>query len=286
MAAPIKAPRSYNRAARNESGKNNHGSETPPDPATNEAAPAAADPDRIRANEEGRDTTTTRKQEGETMADGLKVVMKDGDRLFKKLQKLDHGAETAMEKTVKDFGRRGPAQVTKGVRRFYAVPAGDVAAAFKGVKGSGLEATLKYEGRTLTPLHFKMAPAGVDPKGRRAEKDLIPGQKIAFEGTPGQVAAVGQPRPYQIKMTVKKGHRATIGGDAYLAPAGKGGGPVLPFQRKGDGRTPVHAVHTLSVPQMIAGEGAQRTGSQPEIEKKLEELLEKRFDHYVDQLMK
>lgn len=221
------------------------------------------------------------------MASGIKVVMKEGDRLFRKLEKLDKGADTALQRTVSDFGKRGPAQVSKGVRRFYAVPAGDVAAAFRGVRGSGLEASLKYEGRTLTPLHFKMAPAGVDPKGRRAEKSKIPGQAIAFSGTPGQVAAVAQPRPYNIKMTVKKGNRATIGGDAFLAPGGKGGGgPVLPFQRKGDGRTPVHAVHTLSVPQMIAGEGAERTGSQKEIEKNLQELLEKRFDHHIKQAMK
>lgn len=214
------------------------------------------------------------------MADGIKVVMKEGTRLFKKLEKLDKGAETAMKRTVSDYGKRGPAQVSKAVRRFYAVPAGDVAAAFKGVRGSGLDATLKYEGRTLTPLHFKMAPAGIDPKGRKAERDNIPGQKIAFEGTPGQVAAVAQPRPYTVKMTVKKGRRVPIGGDTFLAPAGKGGGPVIPFQRKAEGRGPVHAVHTLSVPQMITSD------AQPEVEKKLEELLEKRFDHHIKQAMK
>lgn len=220
------------------------------------------------------------------MATGIKVVMKDGDRLFRKLQKLDKGAETALKRTVSDVCKRGPAQVSKAVRSAYAVPAGDIAEAFKGVKGSGLESTLEYKGRTLTPVHFKMAPAGIDPKGRRSERDLIPGQKIAFNDTPGQVAAVSQPRPYNIKMTVKKGHRATIGGDAFLAPAGKSSDTIIPFQRQAEGRGPVHVVHTLSVPQMISGSGAKAAGVENEIEERLKELLEKRFAHHIEQAMK
>lgn len=213
------------------------------------------------------------------MSSGFNIAMKDGDKLFKKLQKLDHGVETAVEQTMKDMAKRTPAQVSKGIRQFYAVDTAGIKSAKTKITISGQEASIEYSGRTLTPIHFKMSPASIDPKGRQATKDKIPGQKIAFEGIPGQVAAVGQPRPYAIKMTVKKGSRVTIGGDAYLQHAG-GSGPVIPYQRKGEGRGPVHAVHTVSVPQMIDND------ARPEIEKRIDELLEKRFAHNIERVMK
>lgn len=213
------------------------------------------------------------------MASGFRIAMKDGDKLLKKLKKLDNGVELAIEQTMRDVGKRAPAQVSKGIRQFYAVDASGIKSAKTTIKVDGQAVSIEYSGRTLTPIHFKMSPASIDPRGRQETKDLIPGQKIAFNNTPGQVAAVGQPRPYTVRMTVKKGHRVAIGGDAYLQHAG-GSGPVIPYQRKGAGRGPVHAVHTVSVPQMIDND------ARPEIERRVDELLEKRFGHYIDRIMK
>ena len=58
------------------------------------------------------------------------------------------------------------------------------------------------------------------------------------------------------------------------------GGSVLPFQRTAEGRTPVEAVRTLSVPQMISGRAKDT------IEELIATNLEKRFEHYIQQAMK
>ena len=213
------------------------------------------------------------------MGSAFRVAMKDGDKLLKQLKKLENGVDTAFEQTMKEMAKRAPAQVKKGIKQFYAVDSSGLASAKTKITIEDKSVSLEYSGRTLTPIHFNMRPASIDPKGRQREKDLIPGQKIAFNNTPGQVAAVSQPKSYDIKMTVKKGHRVTIGGDAFLQGAG-GSGPVIPYQRKAEGRGPTHAVHTVSVPQMIDND------ARPEIERRVDELLEKRFNHHIERLLK
>ena len=214
---------------------------------------------------------------------------RDADKVAKKILKMQQGGETAIKKTVRDFGSRGPASVSKGIRQHYGVDAGAVKQAFKGAKKGAThisiagvqvdELTLEYKGKTLTPLHFKMRPGSVNPKGQQSQKGLIPGQNINFSGIPGQVAAVAPPTPYQVTASIKNG-RKSFGGNTFLAPAGKGGGAVIPFQRKGDGREPVHAIHTVSVPQMIENDARET------INELLNEKLEKRFEHYVKQMLK
>lgn len=54
----------------------------------------------------------------------------------------------------------------------------------------------------------------------------------------------------------------------------------LPFQRTGEGRTPIEAVRTLSVPQMISGKAKET------IDELIGSNLEKRFEHHVQQAMK
>lgn len=58
------------------------------------------------------------------------------------------------------------------------------------------------------------------------------------------------------------------------------GGATLPFQRTDEGRTPIEAVRTLSVPQMISGK-AKHT-----IEETISTKLAERFKHHVQQAMK
>ena len=64
------------------------------------------------------------------------------------------------------------------------------------------------------------------------------------------------------------------------APQGSGKLSQYLFQRTGEGRTPIEAVRTLSVPQMISGKAKET------IEELIGSNLEKRFEHHVQQAMK
>lgn len=204
--------------------------------------------------------------------------------IVKRLQKLDSGGREALQRTVNDFATRAPAWVSKGIREHYGVDTAaikDAAARPKrgktSIKVAGITvdgATLEYKGRTLTPLHFKMSPKKA-PDTQQKELGRIPGQAIA-DGSP--VAMVAPPKAYRVKATIIKGQRATLPPGTFIA-AGNGG-VSLPFQRTGEGRTPIEAVRTLSVPQMIDGRARET------IEQTISEKLGERFQHHVERAMK
>lgn len=222
------------------------------------------------------------------------VTMRDGAKLAKKLEKLKDGGETAIKRTVSDFTARAPAWVSKGIRQHYGV---DTAAIKKAgprlkrgatsIRVSGVSvdgASLEYKGRTLTPIHFKMSPTTRNPKGLAKKPAKVPGQAIST-GSP--VAMVRPPMPFQVKATIIKGQRATMKPGTYLASSSKkrADAPILPFQRTGAGRTPVHAVRTLSVPQMIGSEEKKSRASDT-ISEIINENLEKRFENHIKRAMK
>ena len=89
---------------------------------------------------------------------------------------------------------------------------------------------------------------------------------------------VRPPRKYTVKVTIIKGQRTAMSSDTFLT-AGKGGA-VLPYQRTGEGRSPIEAVRTLSVPQMIDGRARET------IEQTINEKLGERFNHHIEQAMK
>lgn len=214
------------------------------------------------------------------------VTMKDGAKLAKQIQKLEKGGETAIKRTVSDFTTRAPAWVSKGIRQHYGVDTAAIKEAGpktkKGatsIKVSGISvdgATLEYKGRTLTPTHFKMSPK-VRPSGQQAKQIRVPGQAIATaKGSP--VAMIRPPKKYTVKATILKGGRASMKPGTFIASGN--GGATLPFQRTDEGRTPIEAVRTLSVPQMISGK-AKHT-----IEETISTKLAERFKHHVQQAMK
>lgn len=217
------------------------------------------------------------------------VSLSGGSEVAKKLQKLRDGGEVAIKRTVSDFTTRGPGWVSKGIREHYGVDTAAIKEAAKrpsrghtSIRVAGVSvdgATLEYKGRTLTPIHFKMSPTTRNPKGLAKKPAKIPGQAIST-GSP--VAMVRPPMPFQVKATIIKGQRATMKPGTYLASSSKksADAPILPFQRTGAGRTPVHAVRTLSVPQMISGKAKET------IEELIGTNLEKRFEHHVQQAMK
>ena len=222
------------------------------------------------------------------------VTMRDGAKLAKKLEKLKDGGETAIKRTVSDFTSRAPAWVSKGIRQHYGVDTAAIEEAgprskrgATSIRVSGVSvdgASLEYKGRTLTPIHFKMSPTTRNPKGLAKKPAKVPGQTIST-GSP--VAMVRPPMPFQVKATIIKGQRATMKPGTYLASSSKksADAPILPFQRTGAGRTPVHAVRTLSVPQMIGNEEKKSRASDT-ISEIINENLEKRFENHIKRAMK
>ena len=185
-----------------------------------------------------------------------------------------------------DFTSRAPAWVSKGIRQHYGVDTAAIKEAgpktkrgATSIKVSGVSvdgASLEYKGRTLTPIHFKMSPKA-RPTTQQAKQIKVPGQAIATaKGSP--VAMVRPPKKYTVKATILKGGRASMKQGTFIASGN--GGSTLPFQRTGEGRTPIEAVRTLSVPQMISGRAKET------IEEMISTKLGERFEHHIQQAIK
>lgn len=214
----------------------------------------------------------------------LHVSCKGDPDIVKKLRKLENGGKVAIERTVSDFTKRAPAWVSKGIREHYGVDTAAIKSAegrprrgqtsikVAGVKVDG--ATLVYRGRTLTPTHFKMSPKK-SPDVQQKKPLRIPGQMIGG-GSP--VAMVRPPKKYTVKATIIKGQRSSLPPGTFIASGN--GGSTLPFQRTGEGREPIEAVRTLSVPQMIDGRAHDT------IEETISEKLGDRFEHHIKQATK
>ncbi len=214
------------------------------------------------------------------------VSMKNADQIVKRLNRLENGGQVAIKRTVSDFTSRAPAWVKKGIRQHYGVDTAAIAeagpkvkkgAAHINVAGVSVDgATLEYKGRTLTPTHFNQSPKA-RPSGQQAKLIRVPGQAVATaRGSP--VAMVAPPKKYSVKATIIKGARATMAPGTFIASGN--GGSTLPFQRTGEGRSPIEAVRTLSVPQMISGRAKET------IEETISTKLEERFNHHIEQAMK
>lgn len=219
-----------------------------------------------------------------TTGGGFTVSTTGGSDIVKKLRKLEQGGKTAIERTTSDFAARAPAWVSQGVREHYGVDTAAIKdAATKPKRGkttinvAGITVdgvTLVYRGRTLTPVHFKMAPKQ-RPTAQQNKLRRVPGQ--AIKGGP-EVAMIKPPKKYRVKATIIKGQRSKLPPGTFIAEGR--GGTALPFQRMGEGRMPIEVVRTLSVPQMIDGRARET------IEKKISTELEKRFEHHVERVMK
>lgn len=212
------------------------------------------------------------------------IDMKDGRELAKRLKKIEDNGETAIKRTVSDFSSRAPAWVSKGIREHYGVDTAAIKDAgpkktnggkSASVAGKTIEgAALLYEGRTLTPIHFKMSPKS-QPTARQKKYRRVPGAAIAGAG---DVAMIYPPKKYKVKATIIKGQRVSLPPGTFIAEVN--GGNNLPFQRTGGGRGPIEAVRTLSVPQMIEGRAKDT------IQESIGENLSKRLEHHMKQAMK
>ena len=180
------------------------------------------------------------------------------DQVVKGLDAEKAAAEKVVRRTIGDMRTRAPGWVSKAVREEYAISASDVKKAVRvsndgkaSIAGTEVDnVTLTYRGRVLTPTHFKMHPTARPSSGA----------------------------PYQVTAEIKKGQRKALSSKAFLAHSGGGESKEIPFQRKSSSRLPIEPIKTLSIPQMIE----TNDGTKPEIEKAINEGLEKRFNHYCD----
>lgn len=202
---------------------------------------------------------------------GITGGIKEYKKLVKKLENINKDSEKAIKRTVSDLKNRAPAQVTKAVTATYSIKSGDVTKAGKIAKGTAKvikssqvidTIQLTYEGRPLTPTHFKMKPT-TRSKNIKDENGKT----------------IKKAKPQTVTAEIIKGQRKGLGPNVFLG-SNKGGADI-PFQRKGDARLPIKAIKTLSIPQMITNEKVSK-----EIQKNLDELLIYRLNHNVEQALK
>lgn len=219
---------------------------------------------------------------------GIKITF-DDIKATAELRELANKSEQAMQHTMSDIRKRGPAWVAKGVSKDYGLTSKDAQSLSKlKITGGTIgDLTFTYTGRLLTPSHFKMSPTAPKP-GAYTIKATIKRGKRATIGhvkklTKKQRKALG-------KNFTRKGSRTSPSSPPMLIGTGnkrEGGTSHIPFQRtKYGGSTsggPMdHVIRTLSVPQMIKdGQGKLKPG----VAEQFNDGVEKRFNHNVDQIL-
>lgn len=189
-------------------------------------------------------------------------------QVVKELKNLGKLSEKVVSRTVSDMKSRAPGAVASAVTTTYNIKKTEITpvsktsskqvkkAAAVRVTGEQIsDLAIVYEGRPLTPIHFRMTPTAP-----------IPGKK------------------YDIKFEVKKGRKQILHGKDDLGQppflASNGYGAYIPFQRKADSREIAYSVRTTSVPQMIQDESSVEA----EIQRRLDELLSKRLDYHMSRM--
>lgn len=219
----------------------------------------------------------------------ISIAVKEYGKLKKKIEENEKKSQNAVKKTVSDFKSRAPGWVSQAVTEVYSIKKADVKSCFKGAKKAAGSIKIKgvkvdnlqlvYNGRLLTPTHFKMKPATL-PAKRLKDRRLIPSQAIKTDKRIGDVAMVSPVAPYQISVEVYKGKRKTIKQDNVFL-GNNGGGKFIPFQRTGPGRNDIKSIKSTSVPQMITNESVAK-----DIKDRLDEGLGKRLEHHLEQEFK
>lgn len=180
------------------------------------------------------------------------------------LKGLNKDVDKAVSRTIADCKTRGPAQVTKAVTEVYGIKSGEVTAAGKAAKGGAKtvgsinvkgvtvdSVQLIYKGRVLTPSHFSMTPKKRPESGKK----------------------------YTVKAAIIKGKKKALGHGVFLAPSGSAGTTEIPFKRKTEKRTPIVALRTVGIPQMITNETVSA-----DIQSRMDELLAKRLQHNTERI--
>lgn len=220
------------------------------------------------------------------------VVVKGYDKIKKFFETQEKGAEKAIETTEKDMKKSMPGWIASEVVKEYNIGKQQITSQKIGTirtYGSKTGASIKFEGRVLTPTHFGMKPKNPPTPKKLSKKArmIVPGNNINFSGPGSKVATIGRAvKPYEVSWEIKRGERKKARGK-YETPwfvASSNGSTPLPFQR-----SPGHpknwktvTAYTLSMPQMISHDGVTL---KPEIAEEVWPKMEKRFKQNVKRFM-
>ena len=174
------------------------------------------------------------------------------------------GAEKVVKRTVSDMRSRAPGWVSNGVREEYNIASKDIKSAMRIESGGTMkirgvavdQIALVYRGKLLTYIHF--------------------GMRVAKRG------------PYPISVEVHKGKRMKLKGKSeyegkpFIARSGRENTVKIPFQREGRRRLPIHALKSISIPQMIMN----TEGLKESVDKNISEGLQKRFENHCNHYLK
>lgn len=201
------------------------------------------------------------------------------DDIVKRINSLDKKAETVTKRLLSDANTRAPGWVAAEVAKEYGVKKGEVNSGKLGsvrVHGDSITtAKIIYKGRVLTPTHFGMTPKTPGKGAYTLKASIIRGQKTEL----GKVKKLTKKQRANIgKNFTRQGTRTSDHSPIMLMPTG---GTYIPFQRKSTNRKDVHAIKTVSLPQMVGGERT-REG----INRALNENMGKRLDHHLKLLQK
>ena len=214
----------------------------------------------------------------------ITVEVKDMKKLQKQIKKIEAAPQKVINSTIGDMKKRVSPWIAAEVSKVYGVKKAEITNKKVGkvrVQGSRLDnIAITYTGRVLTPTHFSMSPP-VPKKGAYTLKaTVIRGQRETL----GKVKKLTKKqRAALVKNLRKEGTRSSDHSPIMLMHTGAGSADktqYVPFQRKSKNRSDVEAIKTLSLPQMVS---SMRT--QPQIEKAINEGLEKRLDHYMERYM-
>lgn len=191
------------------------------------------------------------------------------DEIIKDLGKQEKLAGKALKSTVSDMRKRVPGKVADEVRGVYNIKKAEITPS-NGKKADGkkkagrtiikgetvADLVFIYSGRPLSPTHFGMTP------------------KVPTKGKGG--------RWRQVSAKVKK-TRKKWGRKIFLVKTGtkdKSKIPYITFTREGKDRYPIKVKKTVSLPQMVSNKDVR-----PNIDKQINELLEKRLANNVKRFM-
>lgn len=218
----------------------------------------------------------------------------DTEKVFNGLDQMDDTVKKAVKYTLKDIKSRAPGWVAAETAKEYNIKKSEITPAKSGssskkavsvyTTGNTIETMeIVYRGRTLTPLHFGMTPK--KPRGKRTQKQVIPGSRIQFRGPESAYATVSVYKPYSISFSVKRGRRVELKGKyptkPFLAPAGRRSTTMIPFQRIDKDWRSVESIHTVSVPQMIGNAKVME-----QISSRINTEVRSRLDHHIERFTK
>jgi len=222
------------------------------------------------------------------MANGISIEFSNVKEVLDGIKEKEGQLAKAVNSAVNELPKRIQPPIKAAVAGQYTIKKKEIGDAYKGQQRAGSitisgvtvnNIKLKYSGRQLTPIHFKMTPK--NPTIARGKKRIpIPGENV--DGSDRPVLMVAPPKARAISLEIKKGQKKTLSGKYSTPPflASNGGDGYIPFQRKDNSRDLV-SIKTLSIPQMLSDETVEE-----EIREQINTVLDKRIAHYIERYNK